>query len=172
MKKALVFERLAARRLVLQNVADQAAYAVGRVLTEGRVKGGWRAYSTPVAEGVVDITVDTGELKEDGTPKTQHKTAVYSFELHVQQKSKRLRREDVVAEEFEKVSELAAKSLKAKGWTVKEVRDLPEDYVLPGYEDADKEEVKDETSQGEVLSEVVEEVQVEVSPEPTETVEV
>jgi len=168
MKKALVFERLAARRLVLQNVADQAAYALGRVLTEGRVKGGWRAYASPVVESVVDVTVETGELKEDGTPKTQHKTALYTFELHVQQKSKRLRREDVVAEEFGKVTELAGKSLKAKGWTVKEVKDLPEDYVLPGYEDADKEEVKEEASQGEVLSEV----QAEVAPEPTETVEV
>lgn len=167
MKKALVFKKLAARKLVLENAKNDSLYALKRVLTEGRVNSGWRAVVTQIVEAPADVTVDTGEKAEDGTPVLQHKTQEYSFELHIQQRSKRLRREDVVEKEFHKIMELAGKSLKGKGWSVSETKDLPEDYVLPGYENADKEEDAAEAkAEKEVKDAEESKVEVEVSEAP------
>lgn len=143
MTKALTFEKLAGRKLVLQNTVADAEYALSRVLTEGRVASGWRAVITPVKEEEVDLKVETGEVAEDGTPVVKAKNSRYTFELHIQQKSKRLRREDVVAKEFEKILSLAGKSLNSRKWTLVSVVDLPEDYVLPGYENADAVEAEE-----------------------------
>jgi hypothetical protein len=143
MIKALTFEKLAGRKLVLQNATSDAEYALQRVLTEGRVSSGWRAALTVVKEEDVDVKVETGKVNEDGTPEVKTKNSRYTFELHVQQKSKRLRREDIIAKEFEKIVALAGKALNSRHWTLVSVGDLPEDYVLPGYENVDAVEVEE-----------------------------
>lgn len=171
MKKKIMFVKTAARKLVLATTKEHAEYVKERVLTDGRTKQGWRAHVTGVEEKDIDVTVDTGKVDDEGKPVLQKKIASYEFYLEVGLKSKRPRREDVIAKEFVKINEIVSKALKSKGWEVVSVEDLPDDYVIPGTEqeladDAAAEEAKAKAKEAKTKEETHEEVLTEVSPAP------
>lgn len=169
MKKRILFVKTAARKLVLATANDHADYVKERVLTEGRTKQGWRAHVTPVVESDIDVTVDTGKVDEEGKPVLQKRIASYEFHLEVGLKSKRPRREDVIAKEFDKIYEIVGKALKSKGWEVVSVEDLAADYVIPGTEQELAEEAAAEEAKAkakEAKEEVHSEVLTEVEPAP------
>ena len=131
MKKKLVFKRLVGKKLLDSKVTEHIEYVKERILTDGRVRGGWKVATHDFSVEEVDVEVPTGVFNAEGQPIVQKKTHAYTFQLDVFNRPKKGRREDVVAKEYEAIVQLSAKALKSKDWELVSNEDLPADTEVP-----------------------------------------
>ena len=164
--KTLVFNRQSIRNLNQDKLQTALDKIKNRLVTDGRSKRGWSVESLPL-----EINhIDNSKLSDEERKKTINHT--YTAKILLKMISKRDRREELVAQEWDHINEMLNTHLNNSEWSLVSIEDLaisPEELAKKLTE---KPEVHVVEAKGGAAPKEVEETPVKVEEVKTEEVPV